>query len=371
MTEKQLQNQVKVGLIATGDELTQGDILNSNGREIAATLHELGFLVNQHIIVDDNQNNICAAIQFQAKQHDIVILSGGLGPTSDDRTRFALAQALDLTLIFNDNAWAQIVARLNTFNLKADEHNRQQALLLENATMLPNSNGTAAGSYIEKNGVTYIMLPGPPSECLPMFHLQVIPLLKTKALPHHHFKWLLMGASEGETAAKLDDALNEINCCTGYRWAYPYLEFKVYADNKTSLQQAEKIAEPIIQKFLVSKDSIDYQQQLIQQLKKQNAKIYFSGDKLSQYVQAALLSNHTQSYISDSASGDVLKITVTGLDEYWKRQKPPLQTEVCITLSYGDSKNENQHKIYFRDDKVLAHVVAVTCKQLLSYFSAL
>lgn len=371
MTEKVLQNQAKVGFIATGDELTQGDILNTNGQIMAQTLHEIGFLVNQHIIIDDNEANISAAIQFQAQNHDIIILSGGLGPTSDDRTRFALAKALNLELDFDEAAWETIKRRLNSANLATDNHNRQQALFPRGATILPNSHGSAAACYIEHEGVCYFMLPGPPSECLPIFQQQVIPLLQSKAQPHHHFKWLLMGASEGDIAAKLDDALSTLNCCTGYRWAYPYLEFKVYADNKTTLQQAEEIVEPLLQTFLVSKHSLDYQQQLLNWLHNSHYQLHFAQTPLSQYVQAAILSNQTQHYISHESTANSIHITVAGLKEYWQQSQPPLQTMVKITLQKDDKTWQTEQAVYYRDQHVFKYLLAVVCKQVLAFSAEL
>lgn len=371
MTEKVLQNQAKVGLIATGDELTQGDILNTNGQEIAETLHELGFLVNQHIIVDDNEHNISAAINFLAREHDIVILSGGLGPTSDDRTRFALATALQKELIFDKAAWQTVKSRLSTAHLAADRHNQQQALFPDGATILPNPNGTAAACTIELENVTYFMLPGPPHECLPIFHQQIVPLLAPKARPHHHFKWLLMGASEGEIAAKLDDALSKINCCTGYRWAYPYLEFKAYADTPLSLEQAEEIADPIVAPYLVSKQALDYQHQLLALLANTHHQLYFEQTILSQFMQAALISNQTAHKITQTPSAHSTSITLSGLEEYWQKSTPPTKTTAIIKLAYQQQNIEKSISLYYRDQRVLQHLIAESCKALIEFLQTI
>lgn len=371
MTENVMQNQVKVGLIATGDELTQGDILNTNGQEIAETLHELGFLVNQHVIVDDNEHNISAAISFLAKEHDIIILSGGLGPTSDDRTRFALATALQKELIFDDASWQAIVTRLSMVHLASDDHNRQQALFPEGATVLPNPNGTAAACRIGLKNVTYFMLPGPPHECLPIFHQQVVPMVAAKAQAQHHFKWLLLGASEGDIAAKLDDALCDINCRTGYRWAYPYLEFKANADTLLSLEQAEKIAEPIIAPYLASKQALDYQQQLTTLLANTQHQLYFDLAVLSQFVQAALLSNQTADSLTSASSEQCVQISISGLAEYWQQATPPTKTTATIKLVYQDKNIEHNLSLYYRDQRVLQHLVAVSCKAIVEFLSTI
>jgi nicotinamide-nucleotide amidase len=246
----------KVGFVATGDELTHGDILNTNGQSMVQKVYHLGLAIGQHVIVNDDEDEIIAALHYQLTHHDIVILSGGLGPTSDDKTRFALAKCIDKNLVFNEANWQAIVARFEKYNRPIGDHNRQQALFPEGAIILENPNGTAAGCSVEYEGKTIFMLPGPPNECLPMFEHYVLPALEKFASTQYRFKYLLSGVSEGDIAAKLDASIAHLNCRTGYRVNKPELEFKLSTSNKAHFDEAEKLVEPLLKPYLINKVNV-------------------------------------------------------------------------------------------------------------------
>lgn len=371
MTDTNHPDQVRlsVALIATGDELTQGDILNTNGQFIARQLHELGFTVNLHIIVDDEETRICAATQFAARNHDIVILSGGLGPTSDDRTRFALAKALGKQLIFDATSWQAIEVRLVAAKLEVNDANRQQAYFPEHADILANPNGTAAGCHLNINDTHFFMLPGPPKECLPMFTDYVLPILQPLALPQASFKWLLFGASEGEVGALLDNAVAGLDCKTGYRWAYPYLEFKVFAEANELLQQAATRCRPLLENVLVSESAQTYPQQLIKFLQEKKLTLFFKETLLNHVIETHLLSNETRSLFGPEESS--ISITVKGLEAYWQQAKPPVQTTAIIQINYTGKTVEHKQTIYYRDAQVLDYLVATVCRELLHFCASL
>ena len=246
----------KVGFIATGDELTHGDILNTNGQNMVQKIYRLGLAIGQHVIVNDDEDEIVYALHYQLTHHDIIILSGGLGPTSDDKTRFALSRCIGKTLIFNEANWQAIVKRLEKYNRPIGDHNRQQALFPEGAVILDNPNGTAAGCSVEYQAKTIFMLPGPPSECLPMFEDYVLLVLKKFASTQYRLRYLLTGVSEGDIAAKLDSTIAHLNCKTGYRVNKPELEFKLSTNNKADFEEAEKLIESIVAPYLISKINV-------------------------------------------------------------------------------------------------------------------
>ena len=135
-----------VALLATGDEIINGDILNSNAQEIAQKLVEHGIQVGMHLTVGDNSAEIRAAISFLLQHHRALIITGGLGPTTDDLTRYALAEVLNRELLFDEPTWQRIVDPLNKLGYTVPpENNRQQALFPEHAVIIPNVHGTAAG----------------------------------------------------------------------------------------------------------------------------------------------------------------------------------------------------------------------------------
>ena len=244
-----------IALLATGDEICNGDIINSNAPEIARRLFAAGMQVDTHMVVADQRDAIKQAMEFLLKKHRALIITGGLGPTSDDLTRFALSDVLDKPLKFNDKIWEEIVSRLKRFGyLTPPESNRQQALFPEDATVLQNANGTAAGCAAEYNGQLIFMLPGPPAECLPMLHEYVLPRLKAAGFQHinYHKNWLLFGVSEGEMAEKLDDLAKPYACTTGYRICHPYLEFKLHSNQAADFNALLPLIENKIAPYIVA-----------------------------------------------------------------------------------------------------------------------
>ncbi|MSP53107.1 MAG: competence/damage-inducible protein A [Gammaproteobacteria bacterium] len=211
-----------------------------------------GITVGEHLIVADNETGILKAITYQLQNHNILIITGGLGPTSDDLTRFALAKYLQTPLLFNEEWWRNICQRLQKRHLKIHENNRQQCLFPEGGILLPNEYGTAAGCFVEHKQQQIFMLPGPPKKCLAMFSEYVLLRLTHLFQPHYRLKWLLAGVSESEIAAKIEAAIPHLNCHFGYRLNYPDLEFKLSACDAATLEQAKKEILPIVQDYLVN-----------------------------------------------------------------------------------------------------------------------
>ena len=241
-----------IALLATGDELVVGDTLNTNGQQLAHTLHSEGLILGTHLICSDNESEIVRSLTFLATHHDIVIITGGLGPTSDDRTRFALAKFMNVTLQEYPEAKKHIEQRLQTAKLPMTKANQQQALFPAETRLLANPFGTAMGGFIQWNNIQIVLLPGPPRECLPMFNTYVLPALsQTQHANTTILKWRLFGTAEGQIAQQLDEALANIPCETGYRLEMPYLEFKVRC-KKEFIESVKTIIEPLIKPHLIA-----------------------------------------------------------------------------------------------------------------------
>ncbi len=164
-------------IIAVGTELLLGQIVNSNAQFLSQELAALGIGVYYQTVVGDNLNRLSAACSQAIERADIVILTGGLGPTTDDLTKEAVARVLGRELQFSEDVWQTIVARMQRFGRSIPENNRKQAYVPEGGFVLPNPNGTAPGVAIESNGKLIALLPGPPREMQPMFSDHVRPLL--------------------------------------------------------------------------------------------------------------------------------------------------------------------------------------------------
>lgn len=244
---------LKVALLATGDELTHGDILNTNTQEIAKRLTEQNIPVGQHLTSPDKLEEIQKAIVFLLKDHSSIIITGGLGPTSDDRTRFALSKAIHQPLVFDQVSWGHIVTRIQQRHPGhiPPESNRQQALFPKGAMIFNNPHGTANGCGITLKHKSLFMLPGPPHECLAMFQNYVVPQLLSAGYPQEIYrsKWMLCNVSEGHIAEVLDKLVEPYAVSTGYRLASPHLEFKIYSQHKADFEKACLLIESYIKPF--------------------------------------------------------------------------------------------------------------------------
>jgi nicotinamide-nucleotide amidase len=169
----------KVEILAVGSELFFPDRQDGNGPWLTEQLNLLGLEVQARILVEDRLERLTAAFQQSLSQADLVIATGGLGPTEDDLTRQAAAQALGLELDFEESLWADILAKFARLGRVPSENNRRQAELLRGATSLPNPKGTAPGQWLSPR---LALLPGPPREMQPMYLNYLQPALEGLAL---------------------------------------------------------------------------------------------------------------------------------------------------------------------------------------------
>ena len=164
-------------LLTLGDELLLGLTANTHLTWIGAQLGRRGTLLQRNVTITDEAEAIAAQFRESWAKSDVVITTGGLGPTCDDRTRDVLAEALGQKLILDPVIEQAITDRFARINRKMTPNNLKQAYRFERGAVLPNANGTAPGLWVEQDGKVLIMLPGPPNELQPMFTEQVLPRL--------------------------------------------------------------------------------------------------------------------------------------------------------------------------------------------------
>jgi competence/damage-inducible protein CinA-like protein len=187
-------------LIAIGTELLLGEIQDTNTAAIARVFRDAGIDLYRATIVGDNPTRIAQAIREALSRSDIVITTGGLGPTVDDPTRQAAALALDENLEFRPDLWQQIQERFNRFNLNVTENNRRQAFIPAHASVIENEVGTAPAFSYERDGKILISLPGVPREMEHILHAKVMPLIRDKFSIHEIIKaYVLHAAGVGES----------------------------------------------------------------------------------------------------------------------------------------------------------------------------
>ena len=187
-------------IIAIGTELLLGEIQDTNTAAIARTLRDAGIDLYRATIVGDNPERIARAIREALDRSDIVITTGGLGPTVDDPTRAAVAKAFGTDLEFRPELWAQIKARFSRYHSQATENNRRQAFIPRGAIPIENQVGTAPAFYYQNGAGIVISLPGVPREMEHLLQQQVIPLLRD----HYHLQgiikaYVLHAAGVGES----------------------------------------------------------------------------------------------------------------------------------------------------------------------------
>ncbi|MBI9047611.1 MAG: hypothetical protein JEZ06_24210 [Anaerolineaceae bacterium] len=170
----------KVEIISIGSELLTGDIVDTNSQFIAKAFHPLGLMVSRVTWVHDNVMDISQAVQEAMLRASIVITTGGLGPTIDDPTREAIAQATGVDLVFLPELWKQINERFKLFDSKPTENNRQQAYIPKGSTPITNPVGTAPAFISESNDKLVISLPGVPYEMKYLLSHEIIPIISKK-----------------------------------------------------------------------------------------------------------------------------------------------------------------------------------------------
>ena len=201
-----------VEILSVGTELLLGNIANTDAQMLSQGLSELGLNVFWHTVVGDNLQRAEEAVALAKKRADIIITTGGLGPTCDDLTKNVLAEAFGKKLVFDEGSAERIRSYFQRTGRTMTDNNLQQAMLPEGCTILPNDWGTAPGCAFEADGVHVIMLPGPPSECRPMFQYRAKPYLLSLSegvIASHTIK--LFGIGESSMEAQLRDQMNAMS----------------------------------------------------------------------------------------------------------------------------------------------------------------
>ncbi len=167
-------------IIATGSELLLGEVVDTNSTYIARKLREIGLNLYYKTVVGDNEQRMEEALRIALNRSDVIITTGGLGPTVDDVTRPAVARAVDRELIFSAELLAQIQERFRAYGSPMGENNRRQAYLPRNAIPIENPVGTAPCFIVEQHGHFVISLPGVPREMEYLMDHTVLPFLKDR-----------------------------------------------------------------------------------------------------------------------------------------------------------------------------------------------
>lgn len=200
---------MKAEIITVGTEILLGDIVNTNSQFLAKELASLGLDVYYQSTVGDNESRLMDTLNESLDRSDIIITTGGLGPTNDDITKEVAAKCFNQELVFYNDIWKDIKQYFEKIGVEPTENNKKQAYFPKDCIILNNSNGTAPGAILKKENKMIIVLPGPPKEMIPMFnnelkkHLENLTDYKLISRTLRFF-----GIGESELEDKLSDIIN-------------------------------------------------------------------------------------------------------------------------------------------------------------------
>ena len=287
-------------IIAVGSELLTPQRVDTNSLYLTDQLNALGVEVVRKTVVGDERERLTDSILGAIARSQIVVLTGGLGPTEDDLTRDAVATALDRPLIFHQDICDRIEARLRYFGRKMAEINKRQAYVVENAEILPNDRGTAPGQWILRDRVAIMLLPGPPMELKPMFEGYCVPRLQQLLPPQViRTRWLrCVGISESE----LDQLISPV-----YK-SYPEIATTILAvsgEIHVHLRARRPTAEEA--EALVAKASAEIEPLI-------GDRIYScNGDSLEKVAGDLLRERHAHLAVAESATAGLLGGRITAV----------------------------------------------------------
>ena len=231
-------------ILSVGTELLLGGTVNTDARDISLALAELGVNVYWHTVVGDNPARLTECIYRARNRADLIITTGGLGPTCDDLTKQTLARAFDRKLYLNEDALADIREYFAERGRSFTDNNLRQAYLPEGSIMLPNDCGTAPGCIMEEGPVRVVMLPGPPRECEMMFKHRAVPYLRGLSdgvIASRTVKTFGIGESAAESV--LRDLMNALHNPTLAPYAQPNgTELRITAHADTEAEALALIA---------------------------------------------------------------------------------------------------------------------------------
>ncbi len=239
-------------IIAIGTELLLGEISDTNTAFIAKALNHIGIDIYRTSIVGDNQARITNQIKQSIKRAEIVITTGGLGPTVDDPTRQAVADVYGKKLVFHEHLWEQIQSRFRGFNRIPTDNNKKQAFIPQNAIPIENPVGTAPAFYISEKSKTIISLPGVPAEMEYLLNNEIIHLLiKTYNLKSTTISRIIHTAGIGESS--IDNLISDLeklkNPSVGITAKPGQVDIRITAKACNQFQ-ARKLIDPIEKKIL-------------------------------------------------------------------------------------------------------------------------
>ena len=242
-------------LISVGTEILLGNIVNTNSAYLSEKCAQLGLSVYYQTVVGDNEERMRMTIKSALERSDVIILTGGLGPTEDDLTKEITAEVMGFKLIEDSHSRELLETYMkqyekNSPNRRITKNNYKQAMVPEGAIVLDNHNGTAPGLIMEKNGKTAILLPGPPNEMKPMFEEAVYPYLRERQPEIIYSQTVkICGIGESQVAEEIQELIENQSNPTIAPYAKTgevHLRITAKAENE---KECKKMIKPIVREL--------------------------------------------------------------------------------------------------------------------------
>jgi len=312
---------MRAEIIAVGSELLTPDRVDTNSLFLTAQLNRLGVSVVRKSIVGDEPENLKREFRAALELADLIVVSGGLGPTEDDLTRETLAAVLQRPLVQDEEILKDIEAKFQRFGRVMPQINAKQAMVPVGATVLPNPRGTAPGLWVEDGKRVVILMPGPPSELEPMFIQQVVPRLETRVSGDRLVERALRTTGMGESA--VDQAIAPI--------------YKGYKDVETTLLHFP--GEIHVYLRLWSSDAAAAEKRLdeiVERIKRALGESLFTtkGEEMEQVVARELTWHGATLAVAESCTGGMLGERLT-------RQPGSSAYFLGGVVSYGNEMKSN------------------------------
>jgi nicotinamide-nucleotide amidase len=291
---------MKAEIIAVGSELLTPDRMDTNSLFLTEELNKLGIEVVRKSIVGDNRDTLSAAFQEALQRVELVIASGGLGPTEDDLTRETVAELLGRKLQLNELLLHDIEGRFRALGREMPAVNVRQAMVPEGAEVLENPRGSAPGLWIEDAGRIIALLPGPPRELKPMFQEQILPRLERHASSIRMFHRELRVAGMGESALEqrikpIYTRYADVNTTILAAPGEIQIHLRIWTDNAA---HAQKTLDEIVQSFQLALTDRIFSQ---------------DGSSLEEVVARILTMNSATISAAESCTGGLLAQRLTSI----------------------------------------------------------
>lgn len=335
-------------IISIGDELLIGQTINTNAAWMGQELNKIGIDVHQTSVITDNKRHIINTLDDVRKRVDLVLITGGLGPTNDDITKYTLAEYFHSELHEDSKVLAGVKKRLKARNLEMNELNRQQAIIPDKATIFLNRWGTAPGMWFEDHGQVFVSMPGVPTEMKGLMTTSVLPAIKEKFQPPEivHRTLLTIGLIEAKLAELLVEFEAQLppEIKMAYLPSTPIIKLRLSARGEdrnhliTLLNEQEYNLQQIIPDYIFGKEPETLQEIVGRLLKGKKATLSTAesctGGNIARLITSipGCSDYYEGSSISYAYSA---KIKTLGVDPYTLEKQGAVSKEVVLQMAIG------------------------------------